>query len=91
MAIFADMNTWTDELGHTGLRSFTDKDRHFWLEQNRAKKSKWAKLARKGHDMAWGFASPGGSYTAPPTYEPDGFPGHSSIFATVIIPKRYVA
>jgi hypothetical protein len=24
---------------------------HFWLEQNSAKASKWAKLARQGHDI----------------------------------------
>ena len=34
-----------------------------WLEQNRAKASKWAKLARKGHDIAWEFEKPGGGYT----------------------------
>jgi len=62
-AVFSDMTTWTDRLGHTELRSFTDKNHHFWLEQNRAKRSKWAKLARQGHDMAWEFAGPGGSYT----------------------------
>ena len=45
------------------LRTFTDKDHHFWLEQNPAKRSKWAKLARAGHEMAWGIASPGGAYT----------------------------
>ena len=62
-AVFADMTTWADRLGHTNLRSFTDKDHHFWLEQNPAKNSKWAKLARQGHEMAWEFASPGGAYT----------------------------
>jgi len=36
---------------------------HFWLEQNPAKNSKWAKLAREGHEMAWEFAGPGGAYT----------------------------
>ena len=35
----------------------------FWLEQNSAKASKWAKLARQGHDIAWEFAGPGGAYT----------------------------
>ena len=59
---FDDMKTWTDRLGTTSLRSFTDKD-HFWLEQNPAKNSKWAKLARKGHEMAWEFSKPGGTYT----------------------------
>jgi hypothetical protein len=63
MAIFADMKTWTDRLGHTSLRSFTDKHDHFWLEQSPAKSSKWAKLARKGHEMAWEFTKPGGAYT----------------------------
>ena len=58
-----DMKRWTDRLGHTGLRSFTDADGHLWLEQNRAKASKWAKLARKGHDIAWEFEKPGGGYT----------------------------
>jgi hypothetical protein len=32
-------------------------------EQNRSKNSKWAKLAREGHDVAWEFANPGGAYT----------------------------
>ena len=63
MAIFSDMTTWKKPLGHTRFRSFTDKHGHFWLEQNPAKKSKWAKLARDGHELAWEFASPGGSYT----------------------------
>ena len=58
-----DMKTWTDRLGHSGLRSFTDEDGHLWLEQNPAKASKWAKLARKGHDIAWEFEKPGGGYT----------------------------
>src|SRR5260370_192862 len=52
MAILSDMKTWTERLGHTGLRSFTDKHHHFWLEQNPAKNSKWARLAREGHAMA---------------------------------------
>jgi hypothetical protein len=58
-----DMNTWTDHLGHSGLRSFIDPEGHFWLEQNKAKASKWAKLAREGHDVAWEFAGQGGGYT----------------------------
>jgi hypothetical protein len=41
-----DMETWTERLGHTQLRSFTDKDGHFW-QQNPAKTSKWAKLVRR--------------------------------------------
>jgi hypothetical protein len=32
-----EMETWTDRLGHSGLRSFTDEEGHFWLEQNAAK------------------------------------------------------
>ncbi len=60
---FEDMNTWTDRLGHTSLRTFTDKNDHFWLEQNPVKNTRWAKLAQKGHAVAWEFASPGGAYT----------------------------
>ena len=63
MATFADMKTWNDRLGHSGLRTFTDEHGNFWLEQNPAKDSKWAKLARKGHAMAWEFAKQGGAYT----------------------------
>jgi hypothetical protein len=58
-----DIKTWTDHLGHSKLRSFTDEDGHYWLEQNANKASKWAKLARDGHDVAWEFDSPGGAYT----------------------------
>jgi hypothetical protein len=50
-------------LGHSRLRSFTDEKGHFWLEQNASKGSKWAKLAREGHEVAWEFDNPGGSYT----------------------------
>ena len=57
------MKTWTDRLGHSKLRSFTDEQGRFWLEQNPDKASKWAKLARKGHEIAWEFAGPGGAYT----------------------------
>jgi hypothetical protein len=60
---FADLKTWTDRLGHSGLRSFTDENNHFWLEQNVSKSSKWAELARRGHLIAWEFDSPGGAYT----------------------------
>ncbi len=62
MATCADMTTWPDRLGHTGLRTFTD-EHSFWLEQNPAKKSKWDKLARAGRATAWAFASAGGAYT----------------------------
>jgi hypothetical protein len=58
-----DMKAWTDRLGRTSLRSFTDKDGHFWLEQNPKKRSKWARLAKAGHDVAWEFERPGGRYT----------------------------
>ena len=63
VANLKDMMTWTDHLGRSGLRSFTDDEGHFWLQQNPAKASKWAKLARQGHDIAWEFAGPGGGYT----------------------------
>ena len=58
-----DMNTWRDRLGHSGLRSFTDVEGHLWLERNRAKASKWAKLAKEGHQVAWEFDKAGGGYT----------------------------
>jgi hypothetical protein len=58
-----DMATWTDRLGHSRLRTFTDEQGHFWIEQNSLKDSKWAKLAREGHSVAWEFDGPGGSYT----------------------------
>jgi hypothetical protein len=61
-AKLTDMNTWTDRTGHARLRSFTDKDGNFWLEQNPTKKTQWAKLARDGHHVAWEF-EPGGGYT----------------------------
>jgi len=50
-----NMKTWTDRTGHARLRSFKDRDGRFWLEQNSEKRSKWAKLAREGHDVAWEF------------------------------------
>jgi hypothetical protein len=57
-----DLKSWTDRTGHARLRSFTDSDGNLWLEQNPAKRSRWAKLAREGHDVAWEFEH-GGSYT----------------------------
>jgi hypothetical protein len=63
MPKLTDMESWTDRLGHTKMRCFTARDGHFWLEQNSAKASKWAKLARQGHEIAWEFGNPGGSYT----------------------------
>jgi hypothetical protein len=62
-SVFTDMKTWTERLGHSKLRTFTDEHNRFWIEQNANKKSKWAKLAREGHEIAWEFDSPGGSYT----------------------------
>jgi hypothetical protein len=62
MPEFQDIKTWTEHLGHSRLRSFTDEEGHFWLEQNSAKTSKWAKLAREGHQVAWEFVAAGGSY-----------------------------
>jgi hypothetical protein len=52
-----DMSTWTGRTGKDGLRSFPDEDGRFWLEQNATKTSKWAKLAGKGHDVAWEFGA----------------------------------
>lgn len=63
MSEFRKISTWTDYFGHSGLRSFTDRHNHFWLEQNPSKDSKWAKLARDGHEVAWEFENPGGPYT----------------------------
>ena len=63
VADLKNMRTWTERLGHSKLRTFIDSEGHFWLEQNAAKASKWAKLARQGHNVAWEFAGPGGAYT----------------------------
>ena len=57
------MITWTDRLGSSKLRTFTDGRGHFWPEQNPEKRSKWARLARDGHDVAWEFERPAGTYT----------------------------
>jgi len=61
--VFADLKSWTERLGRSNLRTFTDESNRFWLEQNAAKPSKWSKLAREGHEVAWEFESPGGAYT----------------------------
>jgi hypothetical protein len=63
VANWKDIRNWEERLGHSRLRCFTDEHGHFWLEQNATKESKWAKLAREGHEIAWEFDSPGGSYT----------------------------
>ena len=63
MSEFTKMNTWTEQLGRSRLWSFTDRNKHFWLEQNPAKASKWARLARQGHEIAWESESAGGPYT----------------------------
>ncbi len=63
MPKLTDISSWTDRLGHSKLRSFTDDNGGFWLEQNADKSSKWAKLAREGHTVAWEFESSGGAYS----------------------------
>ena len=63
MPVLTDIQTWTERLGHSRLRTFTSEDNRFWMEQNSSKRSRWAKLAREGHAVAWEFDSPGGSYT----------------------------
>jgi hypothetical protein len=63
MPSLKDMKSWRDQLGHSGLRSFTDSEGHLWVEQNAVKSSRWAKLARQGHEVAWEFDKPGGGYT----------------------------
>ena len=50
-----DMKTWTGRTGHDQLRSHVADDGTFWLEQNAHKTSKWSKLAREGHEIAWEF------------------------------------
>jgi hypothetical protein len=57
------MSTWTGHLGRSRLRSFTDEHNRLWVEQNPAKDSRWGKLAREGHEVAWEFESVGGPYT----------------------------
>ncbi len=52
-----DMSTWTGRTSQDGLRSFAEEDGNFWLEQNSSKTSKWAKFAKKGHDVAWEFGT----------------------------------
>ena len=54
MPTLNDMSTWAV---HTrgGLREFFTKEGTHWVEQNRVKNSRWAKLAREGHDIAWEF------------------------------------
>jgi hypothetical protein len=56
-ATLTDMSTWNGRTGQDGLRSFTDDDGNFWLEQNPSKTSKWAKFASKGHEVAWEFGT----------------------------------
>jgi hypothetical protein len=58
-----DVRSWTDRLGRSRLKTFTEEDGRFWLEQNDNKRSRWGKLAREGHQVAWQFDKPGGSYT----------------------------
>ncbi len=63
MPEFTDIKTWTERLGHSRLRMFRGEEGRYWLEQNSAKASKWAELARQGHQIAWEFERPGGAYT----------------------------
>ncbi len=63
MPEFKKIATWTNYLGQSRLRSFTDQQGHLWVEQNPSKRSKWARLAREGHEVAWEFDGPGGVYT----------------------------
>jgi hypothetical protein len=63
IAEFTDIKTWTKRLGYSRLRTFIDEHNHLWVEQNASKSSKWAKLARKGHEIAWGLDSPDRVYT----------------------------
>ena len=58
----ADISSWTDRTGQGRLRSFKADDGGFWIEQNPTKRTKWAKLAREGHSVAWDFAE-GGAYS----------------------------
>ena len=51
------MQAWTGRTGHDQLRSFITEEGTFWLEQNAHKTSKWSKLARAGHDIAWEFGA----------------------------------
>ena len=51
------MKTWTGRTGEDRLRSFVAEDGAFWLEQNAHKTSKWSKLARAGHEIAWEFGA----------------------------------
>ncbi len=55
-----DMSTWTHRTGHDRLRTFKADDGGHWVEQNPTKRTKWAKLAREGHDVAWEFENGGG-------------------------------
>ncbi len=52
-----DMSTWNGRTGQYSLRSYTDEEGNFWLEQNSSKTSKWARLAKQGHDVAWEFGA----------------------------------
>ena len=62
MAELNDMSTWGSQT-KGGLRQFITAEGH-WVEQNKKKNSRWAKLAREGHDIAWEFENrEGGGYT----------------------------
>ena len=56
------MSTWHAKT-KGGLRQFITKEGH-WIEQNSVKKSRWGKLAREGHEIAWEFENrESGGYT----------------------------
>jgi hypothetical protein len=59
------MASWSGRT-KTGLRRFYAPQGRLWIEQNQAKDSPWARLAAKGHDIAWEFEGPKLGYTGPP-------------------------
>jgi hypothetical protein len=63
MSHLKDMTTWIKRLGRTKLRTFTNANGHFWLDQNATKPSKWGSFAHSGHAVAWECNSLGGKYT----------------------------
>ena len=56
------MASWTGRT-KTGLRRFYTPQGRLWIEQNQARDSPWARLAAKGHDIAWEFEGPKLGYT----------------------------
>ena len=62
MLDFSDMATWTQRT-QSGLKRFYTRQGKLWIEQNPAKDSVWARLAAKGHSIAWEFEGPKLGYT----------------------------